>query len=211
METGDETVEPGGNWCHFGRLKKKLYKRLIDWRRTWIKDAERVQSQCHISDFFGDRQLWVREARPVAQLSPRWGPSGHVTQENVTDGVSVRLEPFYTQTTNLTTPFPPLIPIGHLHFRFFLKETTLKKTTKKKKKWNVFNSRYQNRFCKTWTAWHSFNFHYSPFNLTNQEDKFGFSLKIYFPTERCRTSSFIQSVQSLIHDSRVKSYCENMK
>lgn len=108
---------------------------------------------------------------------------------------------------------PPLIPIGLLHFRFFFKKRNnlKKKTTKKKKKLNVFNSRYQNRFCKTWTAWHSFNFHYSPFNLRNQEDKFGFSLKIYFPTERCRTSSFIQSVQSLIHDSRVKSYCENMK
>ena len=78
------------------------------------RDNERVQSQCHISDFFGDRQLRVREARPVGtavtSVGSRWGLSGHVTQENMTDGVSVRLPvPFYIHRPPLqshNTSFP---------------------------------------------------------------------------------------------------------
>ena len=29
VETGDQTVEPRGNWCHFGRLKKKKKKKKL--------------------------------------------------------------------------------------------------------------------------------------------------------------------------------------
>lgn len=132
VETGDQTVEPRGNWCNFGRLKKKKKKNYIS---VWLK--EDLDKWCRVETARGFKANNISDLRRSAAEGERnpaggtavtvLGLSVQMTQEDATDSVSVHLpEPFHapTPTTTATTTIfylqPPNfspIHIGRLHFR----------------------------------------------------------------------------------------------
>lgn len=136
VETGDQTVEPRGNWCHFGRLKKKTNNNKTNYISVWLK--EDLDKWCRVETVRGFKANNISDLRRSAAEGERnpaggtavtaLGLSVQMAQEDATDSVSVHLpEPFHAPTTTTATTtisylqppnFTP-IHIGRLHFRGF--------------------------------------------------------------------------------------------
>lgn len=134
----------------------------------------------------------------------RVGPSVYMTQDTwPTVSQSTYLNPSTHQPPPLQSPiyhhlilfFSNSFWTFALQIFFFYKKNVSTKDTKT-----------PNCFCKTWIAWYSFFLVVVLIWKTflKPRKKSPFCFWFYFQTERCRSSSFLQSVQSLINDSRVK-------